>query len=181
MRSSKSILAGLAAGALVAGVVPFAIVATATSANAADITGTVGPVRAGTVGTIPAGVLSFAKTQTKPTTVSLVTAPSATARVTFSPLSADDTAQPSATDDSVVLGTADSSLASTLFDATTGDDSVVGISASEAGTYTVRFGASGNFITASFTTAGAPASVTLTPATQSILVGTEAPDRKSVV
>jgi len=166
MRSSKSILAGVAAGALGLALVP---VLGVTSANAASVTGTASPVRAGAVGTIPAASLAFAKSISAPTTLSVVSAPSAAATVRIN----NGSATPATGDDSATLLSPLSSLGS-IFGTVVGDDTVIGLSADTAGAYTARLANGTDTVTFSFTTTGVPTSLALTPATQTVLVGATA-------
>jgi hypothetical protein len=159
MRSSKSILAGLAAGALVVGLVPLAVVATATSASAATATATVSPVRAtGTTSplSIPAAVAGWRGTGAMASsTLDITTAPTATAKMTvgsnFATLNDDTTVSPQVADDTYIAFNVDT-----------------------AGVYAGRIANGTDTVSFSFTTAGAPTSMSITPATQTVLVGSVA-------
>ena len=160
MRSSKSILAGVAAGALVVGMVPLAVIATATSANAATATATVSPVRAtGPTSplNIPAAVAGWTGTGAMASsTLDITTAPTATAKLTvganYATLGDDTTVSPTAT----------------------ADDTYIQFNVDTAGAYAGRIFNGSDTVTFSFTTAGAPASMAITPASQTVLVGSVA-------
>jgi hypothetical protein len=167
MRSSKSILAGVAAGALAVG---FLSVAGATSAGAAGqkspkaAASTVTAVRAGAVGQIPTAKLSLPAAMARPTTLQVAGAPSNTATVYLETSGGE---YPATLDDSATL----------LRNGTVGslaDDSVVGIAVDTAGTYTVRLGNGSDTTSATFTTTGNPASISWSPASQTVLVGSPA-------
>ncbi len=166
MRTSKSILAGVAAGALGLALVPALGV---TSANAASVSGVTSPVRAGTVGSIPAATLAIPSSVSAPTTLTVVSAPTAAAMVRI-----NNGATPASTDDSASLSSGAHTIVSTTFATVSGDDTVIGISADTAGSYTVRLANGSDTVTAAFTTTGVPTSLTLTPATQTVLVGATA-------
>ena len=167
MRSSKSILAGVAAGALAVG---FLSVAGATSAGAAGAkspkaaASTVSAVRAGAVGQIPTARMSLPAAMPLPTTLQVAGAPSNTATVY---LKTAGGSYPVSTDDSATLLRSDaiSGLA---------DDSIVGIAVDTAGTYTVRLGNGSDTTSATFVTTGTPASIAWTPTAQTVLVGSTA-------
>jgi hypothetical protein len=125
-------------------------------------------VRAGAVGTIPAASLAFAKSITAPTTLTVVSAPSAAATVRIN----NGSATPATGDDSATLTSPLSSLGS-IFGTVVGDDTVIGLSADTAGSYTARLSNGADTVTFSFVTTGAPTSLALTPATQTVLVGAE--------
>jgi hypothetical protein len=125
-------------------------------------------VRAGAVGTIPAASLAFAKSITAPTTLTVVSAPSAAATVRIN----NGSATPASGDDSATLTSSLSSLGS-IFGTVVGDDTVIGLSADTAGSYTARLSNGADTVTFSFVTTGAPTSLALTPATQTVLVGAE--------
>ena len=152
MRSSKSILAGVAAGALVAGVVPLALFAS--PANAATSTASVSPVRFTAGVTVPNARATFALPMAGTTTVALAVAPTGGTLVV-----SDDT--------TVALGTPGTNV--TVVNNT--DDSYVALKATAAGTYTGSIYNGTDTVSFSFATAGAPTSMTLTPATQTVLVG----------
>lgn len=167
MRTGKRALAGVAAGALAAGLIPFALVATATSANAATATATVSPVRpTGTGGSalnIPAATASWTGTgNLAGATVDLVTAPTAGAVMTFAGTGADDTV--TLNQDGTLAGNA----------VTTADDTSITLNVDTAGTYSGTIADGTDTVSFSFTTRGTPASMTLTPASQTVLVGAPA-------
>ena len=169
MRLGKRSLAGVAAGALVAGLVPFAVVATATSANAVAYTGSVTAVRAGTVGSIPYATLSYSKASQPFTTLTVVSAPSAAARMWVDGTISAVGERPVSADDSAVLGSPLTFTARTGI--VSGDDSRVGVAVDTAGSYVASVGNGTDTTTFSFTTTGAPTSMTLTPSSQTVLVG----------
>jgi len=163
-------LAGVAAGALALG---FLSVAGASSASAAPkakpkaaITNSVSAVRAGTLGTIPAAKLAFAKTSAKPTQLVIITAPSSAARMYLNNTAGG---YPTVSDDSATLNASDGTLATV--GTVSGDDSTYGIAVDTAGSYTAALGNGTDTATFTFTTTGAPSSMTLTPASQTVLVG----------
>jgi hypothetical protein len=168
MRTSKSILAGVAAGALGLGMMTFV---GATTAQAASVTGSVSAIRAGAVGTIPSAKLSVAKSISVPTSLTVVTAPSSSARVYLNNTAGST---PATSDDSATLLAADSSLSVATFSNASGDDSTLGVAVDTAGSYTLRLANGTDTATVSFTTAGAPASISLAPTTQTVLVGATA-------
>ena len=169
MRTSKSMLAGVAAGALALG---FLSVAGAASASAAPkakpkatATATVSAVRS-TVGgtlTIPeakagwTGAGAFVG-NSNANIVDLVVAPSSAATMLI-----DDTAS----------GNVSATLASNAVGVGvgSGDDSSIRFNVNEAGTYSGIIANGSDTVAFSFTTAGAPTSMTLTPATQTVAVG----------
>lgn len=169
MRTSKSMLAGVAAGALALG---FLSVAGAASASAAPktkpkatATATGSAVRS-TVGgtlTIPeakagwTGAGSF--TDSNLNTVALTVAPSS-----FSQMSLDDT-------DASADVVATLAAPATGVKVNTGDDSNIRFNVNEAGTYTGSIYNGSDTVSFTFTTAGAPTSMTLTPSTQTVAVG----------
>ncbi|MBM3686094.1 MAG: hypothetical protein FJW85_03725 [Actinobacteria bacterium] len=170
----KRTLAGVAAGALALGVLTIASAPAASAGKSikpkATATGAVSAVRAGAISSIPYARLSFSKALSKPTTLIVVTSP-AGGRMWI-----DDTAgaQPASVDDSATL-TSPRTLTGVVFNNTatigTSDDSTVGIAVDTAGAYIGQLANGTDTVTFSFTTTGAPASMTLTPATQTVLVG----------
>ena len=172
IRTGKRTLAGVAAGALGLALIPF--VAT-TSASAAPVsasalaTATAAAVRPTGVTSplsIPrskaswTGAASFADSNLN--TVDLTIAPTASAIMTL-----DDT-------DASASGAVTATLAvnATGVDVTTGtDDSQIKFNVDTAGTYAGSIYNGTDTVGFSFTTAGAPTSMTLTPATQTVLVG----------
>jgi hypothetical protein len=143
----------------------------ATSAQAASVTGSASAIRAGAVGTIPSAKLSIAKSISVPTSLTVVTAPSSSARVYLNNTAGST---PATSDDSATLLAADSSLSVATFSNASGDDSTLGVAVDTAGSYTLRLANGTDTATVSFTTAGAPASISLAPATQTVLVGATA-------
>ena len=171
IRTGKRTLAGVAAGALGLALIPF--VAT-TSASAAPVsasataTATAAAVRptgvSPSVLSIPrskaswTGAANFADSNLN--TVDLTIAPTASAIMTL-----DDT-------DASAAVTATLSANATGVDVTTGtDDSQIKFNVDTAGTYAGSIYNGTDTVGFSFTTAGAPTSMTLTPATQTVLVG----------
>ena len=155
MRTSKSTLAGVAAGALVAGVIPFALLTG--SASAATGTASVSPVRYTDGVTVPKARASFDLDMDGTTSVALTVAPAG------GTISIDDTS---------------ASLGSPGVDVVVNnggtDDSYVNMKVNKAGTYTGSIYDGDDTATFSFTTVGSPASMTLTPASQTVLVGATA-------
>jgi hypothetical protein len=99
-----------------------------------------------------------------PTTLQVAGAPSNTATVYLETSGGE---YPATLDDSATL----------LRNGTVGslaDDSVVGIAVDTAGTYTVRLGNGSDTTAATFTTTGSPASISWSPASQTVLVGSPA-------
>jgi hypothetical protein len=138
--------------------------------GSATAIGAVSPIRAGAIGSIPYAQLSVPKTQAPATTLVVVTSPQ-NARVL---LKATPGMLPLTGDDSATLTTPDAALQGSVGLGTynaTADDSVYGVAVDVAGSYTAQLGNGTDTTTFSFTTAGAPASLALTPATQTVLVG----------
>jgi len=198
MRTGKRTLAGVAAGALVAGMVPFAVVAAASSANAATVTGSVSPVRwsdtatTGTKDTVTYSTLSW--------TSSAALAGSDTVDVEFTNGPAGSAMCASATDliaTNSCQGDSGTDYASiALFgeepvdlggtSVATGGTATIGISASKAGTYTgvatsYASGVAKDTVTFTFSTVGAAASYSVAPASQTVSVGASADIAVSVV
>jgi hypothetical protein len=159
MRTSKRLLAGVAAGALGLALVPF--VATGASA-AGTIAGSVTPVRSADFGTVPPATLSWTSNSIGASTLSLTTAPTAAAK-----LHADDST------DLFAQLNAPATIPSSAI-GTSGTDETLELSATVAGLYVGSLADGTDTVTFSFTTTGAPASISLTPATQSVLVGAPA-------
>ena len=156
MRTSKSTLAGVAAGALVAGVVPFALFAG--SASAATGTASVSPVRFTTSVAVPNARASFDLTMGGTTSVALTVAPAGGSLVV-----SDDT--------TVTLAAAGTNV--TVVNGGS-DDSYIELTASAAGRYAGSIYDGTDTATFDFTTVGSPASMTLTPASQTVLEGATA-------
>jgi hypothetical protein len=180
MRFGKRSLAGVAAGALALGALTIASAPAASAKPSikpkASVSATASAVRAtGTsssaISIAPAkltwtGASSFANAPATPNgaTLQLTTAPSAAAIMTI-----DDT---TATDDTASLsynsGVADIGV---NFGNTATDDSKIFFNVDTAGSYAGRIYNGTDTVSFSFATAGAPTSMTLTPATQTVLVG----------
>ena len=180
MRFGKRSLAGVAAGALALGALTIASAPAASAKPSikpkASVSATASAVRATGTGSsaisiAPAkltwtGASSFANAPATPNgaTLQLTTAPSAAAIMTI-----DDT---TATDDTASLsynsGVADIGV---NFGNTATDDSKIFFNVDTAGSYAGRIYNGTDTVSFSFATAGAPTSMTLTPATQTVLVG----------
>ena len=171
MRTSKSILAGVAAGALALGALT---VATATSASAAPsikpkatATATASAVRATGTGAsalnIPPAKLGWKGTgNLGSATIDLTTAP--TGGAVMSVWASNGTTL----DDTVTLSTNGTSVSNAY---AIGDDTGIYFNVDTAGLYAgVLFNGS-DTVSFSFTTAGAPTALALTPSTQTVLVG----------
>ena len=161
MRSGKRVLAGVAAGALSLGVLSFV---GATSASALTGAATVTPVRATFTGSTLDQV---------PYARAVFKAPMAGAAVGVSLAIAPDGGTlkvdtPSSDDSTVTLLTP---AVGALVTAASADDSYVQIKATAAGTYSGQIFNGTDTFTYSFTTTGKPASMTLTPATQTTPTG----------
>jgi hypothetical protein len=138
--------------------------------GSATAIGAVSPIRAGAIGSIPFAQLSVPKTQAPATTLVVVTSPQ-NARVL---LAATPGVLTTLADDSATLTAPDTSLLPGVDVGTynaTADDSVYGVAVDVAGSYTAQLGNGTDTTTFSFTTAGAPASLAITPATQTVLIG----------
>jgi len=176
MRTGKRALAGVAAGALAAGMLAF--VGAGTASAAAEVDASVGPVRAGTYGTIPAAELAFTGTSVSAIglddtlNVVLITAPSLGAALYI------DDSTGTTLDDSATLAQNDAAVggADGLFGTNSDDDSTVRFAVSEAGTWTWAMGNGDDTVNVTFnnSTTGAPATLSLTPASQTIPVGGKA-------
>ena len=176
MRSGKRLLAGAAAGALAAGALAF--VGAGTVSAALEVDASVGPVRGGTYGTIPAAQLAFTGTAVPAIglddtlNVVLITAPSLSSAVYF------DDSTGTTLDDSATLAQNDAVIggADGLFGqvSATDDDSTVRFRVNDAGTYAWAMGDGDDTVNVSLTTAGAPATLTLAPASQTVAVGAKA-------
>ena len=172
MRSSKSILAGVAAGALALGALSFAGATSASAAPSikpkATATATASAVRATGTGAsalnIPPAKLSWAGTSLMGSGgfVDLTTAPTGAALMTLW-----DSAG-TAVDDTVSLNTGGTAWPGAY---AIGDDTGVYFTVDTAGLYAGILANGSDTVSFSFTTAGAPVSMTLTPATQTVLVG----------
>jgi hypothetical protein len=174
MRTGKRALAGVAAGALALGMLSIAGASTATAAKSikpkATKTATVSAVRATGVTSplsIPEAKMSWtgAGSFTNASGLNvlrLTTAPTATAILTV-----DDSTGTG--DDTATLG-----QTATAINFTSGDDSSVRFNVDTAGTYVGSIANGTDTVSFSFATAGAPTSMTLTPATQTVLVGATA-------
>ena len=190
MRSSKSTLAGVAVGALTLGMLPLVAVAVAPAANAATVTGTVSPVRvttvpAGTRETVPYAALAWtssgALANTDTVVVSLTSGP-AGSTLYASETSKIGTASPQSASSPTYVDIAPLGSGTVENDATVSaaGTAKVGIAASLPGTYSgtavsYASGVAVDTVNWSFTTTGAAASITLTPASQTVNVGAAAP------
>ena len=171
MRTSKSILAGVAAGALALGALS---IAGATSASAkpsinpkATATATVSAVRAtGTTSPLnipPAkGTWSGTSLMSSGGFVDLTTAPTGGAIMTLWQSNG------TTLDDTVTLSQNGTGLAGAYL---IGDDTGYYFNVDTAGVYAGIIANGVDTVSFSFTTAGAPVSLSLTPATQTVLVG----------
>jgi hypothetical protein len=177
MRTGKRALAGVAAGALALGALTIASAPAASAKPSikpkASVTATVNAVRSSGTGAtliqLPAATLTWsgAKTISSTSTVDLLSAPTATAKLYYnSGASADDTTQ---LDDNGVAGGAvvDNATYST-------DDSMFSFRVDTAGSYVGQIYNGVDTVSFSFATAGAPTSMKLEPATQTVLVGAQA-------
>jgi hypothetical protein len=180
MRTGKRALAGVAAGALALGALTIAS-APAVSAKPsikpkASVTAAANAVRpTGTGATalsLPQASMEWSGAATLGTnraTIDLTTAPTAAARVFWG----------SASDDSVTLLQADQVISEAAFTTPDGyqasvDDSAFYFNVDTAGTYAGIIFNGTDTAAFSFATAGAPTSMTVTPATQTVLVGSVA-------
>ena len=190
MRSGKRWLAGVAAGALGAGLITFAA---APSATAADLTGTVSPVRvsltASTLDIVPNASITWTTTQaldsSDTATVAITEAPTATARLAFNIASkiGAKSGTTVALDDSTASGTLANGLTNPVaipagfFDVTaltgSGGTGAIAVAASAPGTYEGQIKTYDNTaglrdtISFRFTTVGTPTSLSIAPASQS--------------
>jgi hypothetical protein len=173
MRSGKRVLAGVAAGALALGALTIAS-APAVSAKpsikpkAGTTAATVNAVRATGLGTAsailtPSATLEFSGGGSfvpVNTTIDLTAAPTATAKFYYG------------ADDTVTLNADDTIPASgALTPGNSVDDTVLDFRVDTAGAYAGQIYNGTDTVTFSFTTAGTPTAMTLTPATQTVLVG----------
>jgi hypothetical protein len=170
MRSSKSILAGVAAGALALGALTIASAPAASAQPSikpkATASATASAVRATGTGSSALNIAS-AKLTWRGTSllssggfIDLTTAPTGGAIMTVNNSSG-------AFDDTVTLAQNGTPAAAYLI----GDDTGVYFNVDTAGTYAGFLANGSDTVNFSFTTAGAPTSMTLTPATQTVLVG----------
>ena len=164
MRSGKRVLAGVAAGALGAALVPFIGV---TSAQAADYSGTTTAVRQTSTDGVSPDAVPYAKVSWSGNAaddtaqISLSTAPSGSAKVAIS--GSQGTSTYTSTE-YATLGSASTKAAGFTLIGT--DDSAIYIAASQKGSYvgqiqTYDAGAASKTVSFSFTTTGAPASFTM--------------------
>ena len=169
MRSSKSILAGVAAGALALGALTIASAPAASAKPSikpkATASATVSAVRATGVGasalSIPAAKMAWKGTGTfTNATIDLTTAPTGSALLTTRNSSG-------VADDSVSLNV-NGTLTDTYL---IGDDTGTYFTVDTAGLYAGTIANGTDTVSFSFTTAGAPVSMVLTPSTQTVLVG----------
>ena len=172
MRMGKRTLAGVAAGALALGALTIASAPAASAKPSikpkATSTATVNAVRPTAYGTASAivtpsatmvftGGKSFVPVNT---TVDLTAAPTATAKFYYG---ADDTV--TLNQDDTIPSSGALSYSATL------DDTTLSFRVDTAGSYAGQIYNGTDTVTFSFTTAGTPTSMTLTPATQTVLVG----------
>ena len=180
MRSSKSILAGVAAGALALGALT---IATAPAASAGKsikpkgaVTATVNAVRATTQGsstlTLPYASMGWtgASSLSSASTIDLTTAPTASATLSW---------HTGGTDDTIALNDAAKAVGAGAFTVPTGDytavdDSSMFFNVNTAGLYAGLIYNGTDTVSFSFTTAGIPTSISVAPATQTVLVGAQA-------
>ena len=180
MRSSKSILAGVAAGALALGALT---IATAPAASAGKsikpkgaVTATVNAVRATTQGsstlTLPYASMGWtgASSLSSASTIDLTTAPTASATLSWHTSGADDT---------IALNDAAKAVGAGAFTVPSGsytavDDSSMFFNVNTAGLYAGIIYNGTDTVSFSFTTAGIPTSIAVAPATQTVLVGAQA-------
>ena len=177
MRSGKRVLAGVAAGALALGALTIASAPAASAKpsikpKAGTVSATVYAVRPTALGTASAVNLPSA-TMTWPagygtlannaaTKVDLLTAPTATAKMYFG------------ADDTVTLNADDSFSGFSSGAISTLDDSIFEFRVDTAGSYTGQIFNGTDTVNFTFTTAGAPTSMVLAPASQTVLVGGQA-------
>ena len=172
MRSSKSILAGVAAGALALGALTIASApaasakpsikpkATATAAvSAVRATGTTSPL------SLPAAKMAWRGTgNLTGGTITLTTAPTGGAIMT----TYTDAAGTTVDDTVTLLQNGESFGPAVVFSA---DDTGVRFKVDTAGLYAGYIANGSDTVSFSFNTAGTPVAMTLTPATQNVLVG----------
>ena len=184
MRSSKSILAGLAAGALTLGLIPFTAVIAAPAANAATVSGSASPVRVTFTGSaleaVPYAALSWTTSSTLAATdtvsVTLTTAPSPVAQLAIGLPNQIGTAVANSSGSitgsagNAVLGGSAVTAALTGGGAAAGATASVAVAANVPGTYVGVLTTSVDTVNFSISTVGRVASMTLTPATQSTAV-----------
>ena len=143
MRNSKRTLAGIAAGALTLGLIPFAV-AVAPAANAASLTGATSPVRVTYTGSVLDAVPYAAVTWTSGSTatvsgsdtavVTLTTAPSSAARVQVAAAQGTPAFTSAGAAGVASLTTPSNAVAVATFDNTTKEQSIL-IAANEPGSY----------------------------------------------
>ncbi len=170
MRTSKSMLAGVAAGALALG---FLSVAGAASASAAPkakpkatATATVSAVRSTVGGTISipeakagwTGAGAFVG-NSNANIVDLIVAPSSAASMIIDDTTGSGNVSATLSSNAVGVGVG------------SGDDSSIRFNVDQAGTYSGIIANGTDTVSFSFSTAGAPTSMTLTPASQTVAVG----------
>ena len=200
MRSGKQVLAGLATGALTLGLLSVAGVTTASAAPSAKpkaaVNAAVSPVRVSLTGSAVDGVsyasLSWTSSNTlandDTVVMNIVDAPSSAARIavaTTANVGADATinsgtgvfANALGTNTGYGLGAAQMAAAGVVpaYTVASGASAAIGIAANQSGNYsgtltTYRAGVALDTVSWAFTTTGRPASMTLTPASQSTAV-----------
>jgi hypothetical protein len=185
MRTGKRALAGVAAGALALGALTIASAPAASAGKTIKpkgaVTATVNAVRATTQGTstltLPYasmgwGGSSYAGSLGSTAIVDLTTAPTASAALTWY--------RSSGGDDSVTLNNDSKAAGATSFTTPSGyagliaDDSALFFKVDTAGSYAGVIYNGTDTVSFSFATAGIPTSLTVTPATQTVLVGAQA-------
>lgn len=192
MRSGKRWFAGAAAGALVAGLMPFVAVAASSSANAATVTGTVSPVRvtyaAPTDSTKQVTTYStlgwqssVALTTNETVEVAFNSSTNASAQLCVSEPAKIELASCANTvaNQTYLMDIFDDTAAVPAAATAAGGLTAIGISATGTGTFSgtaksYKAGVVQDTVNWSFTTTGAAATFTLSPASQSTTVGTPA-------
>ena len=177
MRFGKRTLAGVAAGALALGALTIASAPAASAGKtikpkAGTAAATVYAVRSSGTSTsainLPAATMTWPSgygslaNNTAGNTVDLTTAPTAGAKLYYG------------ADDTVTLNTDDTLSGVDSGPFTTADDSIWEFRVDTAGTYVGRIYNGTDTVTFTFATAGAPTSMSLAPATQTVLVGAQA-------
>ena len=172
MRPSKSILAGVAAGALALGALTIASAPAASAkpnvkpkATATAVVSAVRPTGTTSPLSLPAAKMAWRGTGTLSSgVITLTTAPTGGAIMT----TYTDAAGTTVDDTVTLLQNGESFGPAVVFSA---DDTGVRFKVDTAGLYAGIIANGTDTVSFSFTTAGAPTSMTLTPATQNVLVG----------
>ncbi len=189
MRFGKRTLAGVAAGALALGALTIASAPAASAKPSiklkATATATVAAVRPTGVSpstiALPRAVMAWSSKAAgmvntlgnAATRIDVTTAPTATAKLAFSNPAVTNNTNNASDDSSIALDDAPVALSIRPF-GTVADDSIFQFNVDTAGLYAGQIYNGADTITFSFSTAGAPASMTLAPATQTVLVGAQA-------